>query len=45
LGGRTGNERIKMQNLKVLKVLTEKNLLVISGSIPGAMGSYVVIEK
>jgi large subunit ribosomal protein L3 len=45
LGGRTGNERIKMQNLKVLKVLTEKNLLVISGSIPGAKGSYVVIEK
>jgi large subunit ribosomal protein L3 len=45
MGGRTGGERVKMQNLRVLKVDTENNLIVISGAIPGHKGSYVVIEK
>jgi large subunit ribosomal protein L3 len=45
MGGRMGNNRVKVQNLKVLRVIPEKNLLVISGSVPGAKNSYVIIEK
>jgi large subunit ribosomal protein L3 len=45
MGGRMGNARVKVQNLRVMKIVPEKNLLVISGSIPGANGSYVIIEK
>lgn len=45
MAGRTGNNRVKVQNLKVLKVIPEKNLLVVSGSVPGHKGSYVIIEK
>ena len=40
-----GNERVKVQNLKVLKVDADNSLLVIKGAIPGHKGSYVVIEK
>jgi len=45
LGGRTGNDRVKITNLQILKVIPEKNLLIISGAIPGAKGSFVFIEK
>src|SRR5690606_9391727 len=43
--GRTGGDRVKVQNLQVLKVYPEKNLLVVSGSVPGAKGSYVIVDK
>ncbi len=45
MAGRTGGARVKVQNLQVLKVYPEQNLLVISGSIPGAKGSYVIVDK
>ena len=45
MAGRTGGDRVKVQNLQVLKVYPEQNLLVISGSIPGAKGSYVIVDK
>jgi large subunit ribosomal protein L3 len=45
MAGRMGGDRVKVQNLKVLKVIPEKNLILISGSIPGAINSYVIIEK
>jgi large subunit ribosomal protein L3 len=45
MAGRMGNNRVKVQNLKVLKVIAEQNLLVVSGSVPGAKNSYVIIEK
>ncbi len=45
MGGRTGNSRVKVQNLQILKVIPEKNLLVVSGAVPGAKGSYVIVEK
>ncbi len=45
MAGRTGNERVKVQNLKVLKVIPEKNLIVVKGSVPGAINSFVIIEK
>ncbi|MDR6560634.1 large subunit ribosomal protein L3 [Arcicella sp. BE140] len=45
MAGRTGGNRVKVQNLQVLKVYSEKNLIVVSGSIPGAKNSYVILEK
>ncbi|MDC3336736.1 50S ribosomal protein L3 [Flavobacteriales bacterium] len=45
MAGQMGNERVKVQNLQVLKVLTDKNVLVVKGSIPGPKGSYVILEK
>jgi large subunit ribosomal protein L3 len=45
MAGRMGNNRVKVQNLKVLKVIPEQNLVVISGSVPGAKNSFVIIEK
>ena len=44
MGGRMGNERVKVFNLEVVKVIPENNLLVIKGSVPGAKGSYVALE-
>ena len=45
MAGQTGNERVTVQNLKVLKVIPENNLLLIKGSVPGCKGSIVLIEK
>lgn len=45
LGGQTGNAKVKIQNLQVVRVLAEQNLLVIKGSVPGPKGSIVKIEK
>ena len=45
LPGRTGGERVKVLNLKVLKVIPESNLILVKGSIPGAKGSYLTIEN
>ena len=45
MGGQTGNVRIKAVNLQVLKVFPEQNLLVVKGSVPGAKGSFVIVEK
>ncbi|MFA7471368.1 MAG: 50S ribosomal protein L3 [Spirosomataceae bacterium] len=45
MAGRMGGNRVTIQNLRVLKVIPEQNLLVVSGSIPGAKNSFVIIEK
>ena len=45
MAGRTGNDRVKVRNLKVVKVLTDKNLILLKGAVPGHNGSYVIIEK
>jgi large subunit ribosomal protein L3 len=45
MAGQTGNARVKIQNLEVLRVVPEKNLIVISGAIPGHNGGYIFIEK
>lgn len=45
MAGQMGNARVKMENLQILKVLADKNLIVVKGSIPGHKGSTVVIEK
>lgn len=45
MAGRTGGNRIKMKNLEILKIVPEKNLVLIKGAIPGHKGSFVVLEK
>lgn len=45
MAGRMGGVRVKKTNLQILKVLKEQNLLVIKGSIPGAKGSFILLEK
>ena len=45
MAGRTGGDRVTVQNLQVIKVIPEHNLLLVKGSVPGAKGSIVLIEK
>jgi large subunit ribosomal protein L3 len=45
MAGQMGNASVKVENLQVLKVLADKNLIVVKGSVPGHKGSTVVIEK
>jgi len=45
MAGRMGGDNVTIQNLKVLKVVAEKNLLVIKGCVPGCKNSYVIIQK
>lgn len=44
MAGRMGGNKVKTKNLKVVKVLADQNVILIKGSVPGAIGSYVVIE-
>jgi large subunit ribosomal protein L3 len=44
MAGRMGGDRVKILNLKVIKVIPENNLVLVKGSIPGAKGSYVIVE-
>ena len=44
MAGHMGNERVKVFNLEVLKVDAENNMLVVKGSVPGAKGSYLIVE-
>jgi len=45
MGGRMGGDKVTVQNLQVLKVIPEHNLLMVKGSVPGAKGSIVIINK
>lgn len=45
MAGRMGGDRVKKTNLEILKVIKDQNLLVIKGSIPGAKGSFILLEK
>jgi len=45
MAGQMGNKRVMVENLEILKVLADKNLIVVKGSIPGAKGSTVTIQK
>ena len=44
MAGHTGNERVTVFNLEVIRVMPENNLIVVKGSVPGAKGSYVIVE-
>lgn len=45
MAGQTGNKRVKALNLEVVKVFADKNVMLVKGSVPGANGSYVIVEK
>ena len=45
MAGQMGNDRVKVENLEVLKVLADKNMIVVKGAVPGAKNSYIIIEK
>lgn len=45
MAGRTGGDRVKVINLRVLRIYPEQNLLLVSGSVPGPKNSYVILEK
>ena len=45
MAGRMGGSSVKVQNLSVLKVVADKNLLVLKGCVPGHKNAYVMIEK
>jgi len=45
MGGRMGQDRVKMKGLKVVKIFSDKNYILISGSVPGHNGSIVLIQK
>lgn len=45
MAGQTGGKRVKMKNLKVVKIFPDQNILLIKGAIPGHKGSFVIIEK
>ncbi len=45
MAGQTGNVRVMIENLEILKVLADKNMIVVKGSIPGAKGSTVILQN
>ena len=45
LAGRMGGDRVKITNLKVVKIMPEQNLIILSGSLPGAKNSTVILQK
>jgi len=45
MAGQMGNEKVTVQNLKVMKVIPEKNLLIVKGSVPGHKNAYLIIKK
>ena len=45
MAGRMGGDRVKVENLRVYKIVPEKNLIVVKGCVPGHKNSYVIIEK
>jgi len=44
LPGRTGGDKVKVLNLRILKIIPENNLILVKGSVPGPKGSYLIIE-
>jgi len=45
MAGRMGGERVKVLNLKVMKIIEEQNLILVSGAVPGAKNSVIILEK
>ena len=44
MAGHMGSDRVKVHNLEVIKIIPENNLIIVKGSVPGAKGSYVILE-
>ena len=45
MAGQTGAQKVKVENLRVIKVIPEKNLLVVKGCVPGHKNAYVIVQK
>ena len=45
MAGQMGNAKVKVINLQIVKIVPEKNLVLVKGSVPGANGSYIKIER
>ena len=45
MAGQTGNSKVKVLNLKVVKVMSEDNILIVKGSVPGHNNSYITVRK
>lgn len=45
MAGRTGNSRVKISNLEIIKIYPEKNLILVKGAVPGFNGATVILEK
>ncbi len=45
MAGQMGNAKVKVINLQIMKIVKEKNLVLVKGSVPGANGSYIIIER
>ena len=45
MAGRDGGSRVKVKNLKVMKIFPEQNLILLKGAVPGHKGAYVILEK
>ena len=45
MAGQMGNARVKVDNLQVMRVMSEKNIMIVKGAVPGAKNSYIIIEK
>lgn len=45
MAGRMGNERVKILNLKLIKIFKNKNIVLVNGSVPGPKNSYLILEK
>jgi large subunit ribosomal protein L3 len=44
MAGRMGGDRVTTKNVKIVKIMAENNLILVNGSVPGAIGSYLTIE-
>ncbi|OWY19702.1 50S ribosomal protein L3 [Sphingobacteriales bacterium UPWRP_1] len=44
MAGKMGSDRVKVHNLKLVKILEDKNLVLVGGAVPGANGSFIIIE-
>lgn len=45
MGGRMGGEKVKIINLRIVKIIPEHNLLIVKGAVPGSKGSFIIVEK
>ena len=45
MAGHMGSDTVKMRNIKIAKIISDKNLILLNGSVPGSKGSYVIIER
>lgn len=45
MAGQMGNKKVKVINLQIVKIMPEQNMMIVKGSVPGANGSYIIVEK